>query len=170
MDGVQNQTLSKSGTDSEPQVMSADDILSFNQEQYIGYVAFGGLVPDPDGNAIAIKMTASQFAKNIKVARSTLYDWRNTIPNFWERVAEKRKEVGGKDRLSKVWNGVYMKAAAGNAEAAKLYLANFDPDFRMPMEKVQHEAGNSWASLFKNKPQAIEGEATDESKPDTLPG
>lgn len=111
------------------------------QDEYIAYCAVGGIMPREDG--FGTKMTIEDFSNQLGVNASTLWRWRSTIPDFWERVNEKRKEIGGKSRLTAVWNGVAMKAAAGNAEAAKLYLANFDPNFRMPTEKVEHGVGDS---------------------------
>lgn len=136
------------------------------QDQYIAFVALGGLVPDPDGAAAGRKMTATQLAEALKVDRSTLYDWRTRIPDFWDRVAAKRKELGGRDRVSAVWNGVYLKAATGDAQAAKLFLKNFDENYVDPSTKVEHEIGNSWSALIQAKrakanEAVIEGEVID---------
>ena len=100
-----------------------------------------------------------------------MYYWRKSIPDFWERVAAKRQEIGGKDRLSTVWNGIYLKAAQGNPEAAKLYLANFDPNFRMPMERRETNSGTGFADLVaqklierarnEHKPKVIDVEPSD---------
>lgn len=143
--------------------------LDWRHEQYIAYVAMGGLIPDPDGNNLAVKMTTTQLAARLGVERTTMFYWRKSIPGFWDLVAEKRKELGSKDRLSQVWNGIFMKASAGNAEAAKLYLSNFDPDFRMPMQKVEHEVGDSLAeaiSAARNRRNIIEAEVIDGSTDD----
>lgn len=159
MDALQNQTNPE-----KPKAEESNPVgqLSFAQDQYISFVACGGLIPDADGDATAVKMTATLFAQKVGVARQTLYEWRESIPNFWDLVASRRKELGGKDRLIRVWNGVFLKAASGNAEAAKLYLANFDPDFRMPMQKVEHEAGDTLMEALslarQRNPQLIEGE------------
>lgn len=165
MEVVQNQTKPENAQAESSKVVST---LSPLQLQYIAYTAFGGLIPDMDNSVTAVKMTATEFAKQIGVARQTLYDWRESIPNFWDLVAAKRKEVSGKDRLSNVWNGVYLKAVTGNTEAAKLYLANFDPDFRMPMQKVEHEAGDSLTealTLARQRGNLIEAEVIDEPNP-----
>lgn len=126
----------------------SDFLLSALQDEYISYVAVGGLVPEEDGPGK--RMTAGEFALRAGVERTTLYFWRKSIPGFWDLVNERRKEIGGKDRLSKVWNGIYLKACAGHAEPAKLFLANFDPNFRMPTEKMEHDIGTGMADLIAN--------------------
>lgn len=138
------------------------------EEDYIAFVAVGGLLPSEDG--AATKMTVAQFAQQLNVDPATLWRWRTKIPNFWERVDKKRREIGGRDRLSKVWNGIFLKAASGNPEAAKLYLANFDPNFRMPMQKVEHEAGDSFIDalgMARRRSGAIEAEVVDEPNPES---
>lgn len=164
METGQNKTIIKTPQDKAAETVTREEEISWKHEQYIAYTAFGGLIPDPNGEATAVKMTAGQFADQVGVARQTLYEWRDSIPNFWERVDVKRREMGGKDRLSKVWNGIFLKAASGNAEAAKLYLANFDPNFKMPSQKVEVEAGDMLVdalSLARNRRQVIEGETVD---------
>lgn len=166
MEIAQNKTETKLIQDERDAAVQQAEEASWKHEQYIAYTAFGGLIPDPNGEATAVKMTAQQFADQIGMSRSILYEWRDTIPNFWERVDAKRREMGGKDRLSKVWNGIFLKAASGNAEAAKLYLANFDPNFKMPSQKIEHEAGDSLVdalTLARNRRQVIEGDTVDAS-------
>lgn len=118
------------------------------QDAYIAFVACGGLLPSEGG--AGHKMTATQLAEELKVDPATLWRWRQQIPDFWERVGAKRSEIGGKDRLSAVWNGVFLKAAAGNAECAKIYLKNFDTQYIDPMQKIEHEIGGSWAALLES--------------------
>jgi len=164
MEILQNPTNTNISADESIEPVKEFDELAWKHEQYIAYTAFGGLIPDPNGEAAAVKMTATTFAQQLGVSRQTLYDWRDSVPNFWERVDVKRREVSGRDRLSKVWNGVFLKAASGNAEAAKLYLANFDPNFKMPSQKVEVDATDSLVdalTLARNRRQVIEGETVD---------
>lgn len=120
-------------------------------------------MPD-ENNPAGRRMRLEELAERLDVNPSTLWRWRKTIPNFWELVAAKRKELSGKDRLTNVWNGLYLKAVAGNADAAKLYLANFDPNFKMPTQKVEHEAGDSWVELLRGKDRkVIEGQKVNET-------
>lgn len=134
-------------------VQQPDDgaLLTAQQDYYVSYLALGGLMPAEGG--AGKKVSAGEFATSIGVARETLYYWRKHIPNLWERVAARRAELGGKDRLSQVWNGIFLKAAAGNPQAAALYLANFDPNFRMPTEKIEHNAGGGFMDLLQRMRQ-----------------
>lgn len=164
MEVLQNPTDTKTSQEKPIEAVKVFDEVAWKHEQYIAYTAFGGLIPDPNGEAAAVKMTAQQFADQVGVSRQTLYDWRESITNFWERVDAKRREVSGRDRLSKVWNGIFLKAASGNAEAAKLYLTNFDPNFKMPSQKVEVDASDMLVdalSLARNRRQVIEGETVD---------
>lgn len=139
--------------------------LGWAQDQFVSYTAYGGLIPDEDGEKIAVRLTMSGFAKKVGVSRQSLYAWRESIPGFWDLVAERRKLMGSRDRLTRVWNGVYMKATTGNPEAAKLYLANFDPDFKMPTQKHEVEAGDSLVEaigIARARKATIEGEVVDE--------
>lgn len=156
----QNATPTNTPTDNSSQDVA---LLTPQQEEYVAFIATGGLIPSEDG--AGTKMTAEYFAQQLGVDRVTMWRWRKTIPNFWELVHAKRREIGGKDRLTNVWNGIYLKAAGGNPEAAKLYLANFDPSFRMPMQKVEHEAGDSLVEALgmARRRQIIEGEVVDGS-------
>jgi hypothetical protein len=146
-------------------------MLTPQQDAYVTYCAIGGIMTGEDGTIgniaqdgtqISTKpLSTSKFAAMINVTRQTLWNWQKTIPDFWGRVAERRRVVGSQTRLTKAWNGIWLKACAGNAEAAKLYFANFDPNFRMPTEKVQHETPNSWTALMATKRNVVEGEVVD---------
>lgn len=148
MEALQNPTNISTTTKVDDELVK---LRAFQHDQYVAFVAVGGLIPDPDGEKTAIKMTTGQFAERVGVSRQTLYDWRESIPDFWQKVAEKRKAIGSKERLSNVWNGVYLKAATGNPEAAKLYLANYDDNFRMPTERRETNTGSGFADLVAQK-------------------
>lgn len=170
MDSLQQYTENGVPAQYAENFVNRDDWINWSQEQYIAYTAVGGLIPDKEGKTVAVKMSAETFAKKVGVTRQTLYNWRETIPNFWEKVAAVRRDLGSKERLSQVWNGVYLKAATGNPEAAKLYLANFDPNFRMPMQKVEHEAGDSLVEalgMARKRQQLIEGEVVNDTDQNT---
>lgn len=154
------------------------------QLMYIDYTALGGLITNEAGELGTIgedgefhtgrKANMKDFAQYLGTTRQTLWNWQKSIPGFWDRVAARRKEMGGHYRLQKVWNGVYMKAAAGNPQAAALYLANFGgPDFHMPMQKVEHNLGGGMADLLNQarereriqNNQPIDGEVIDAPAP-----
>ena len=148
------------------------------QDAYITFCAIGGIMTAEDGAAGNVSLTTGelidmkplkvhQFATMMGVTRQTLWNWQTSIPDFWRLVAERRRRIGSEARLTKAWNGIWLKACAGNPEAAKLYFANFDPDFRMPTEKKELDIGEGYAELIsaamqqgliKKKSDAIEGE------------
>jgi hypothetical protein len=150
METVQNQTKTQTQIDSSLTAVAESEeakLLKLRQQQYIDYCAVGGMITDEGGEVKIIKATA--FAAMLGVARQTLYDWQKRIPDFWERVAIRRKELGGNNRIQKVWNGVYLKAAAGDAKCAALWLANFDPDFKMPTQRAELDTGQGLADLLQ---------------------
>lgn len=173
MDDAQNLTDPENKTDNTPTAVQTkpveEPLISIQQDEYIAFVACNGLLPAEDHADLVKKMTALEFAQALGVARETLYAWRKSIPNFWDRVNEKRREIGSKDRLSKVWNGVFLKAASGNPQAAALYLTNFDPNFKMPGAKQEKQGDTGLADLLEmgRKRQlelesgAVEGEVID---------
>jgi len=152
MEDAQNLTDDENKTDTPtlPVQVSPEPIeITPQHDEYIAFVACNGMLPTEDSSELVRKMTASEFAQNLGVARETLYAWRKSIPNFWDRVDQKRREIGGKDRLSKVWNGIYLKAASGNPQAAAIYLANFAPKFVMPGQKAEREGDTGIADLLE---------------------
>lgn len=137
-----------------------EKLLKYQQETYIDYIAMSGVITRETGEIQ--RMTVNEFAAEVGVSVQTLYNWRKSIPAFWDRVNKRRKQLGSQVRLQRVWAALYMRAASGNPQAAAMFLANHDPEFKMPMQKVEHEAGNSWAALARAKPNIIEAEATNE--------
>lgn len=148
-------------SDAIKEKLKAERLLKFQQELYIDYLAVGGFITKENGEIT--RMTVAEFAEKIEVSVQTLYNWRESIPNFWDRVNTRRRKLGSEMRVQRVWAGLYLKAAAGNPKAAAIFLANHDKEFRMPTEKVEHELGNTWASLVRKKSQTLEGEVVDGS-------
>lgn len=154
MNPIQNLTEINEISEVVEQKLEDDKLLTYQQDMWIDYNALGGLVIDDTGNIS--KMTVDDFAARLGVSKQTLYNWRKSIKGFWDRVASQRKTLGSQARTVKVYNGLFLKAAAGNPQAAALFLANHDPNFRMPTEKVQHELGDSWSALIRNKNNVID--------------
>lgn len=135
------------------------DQLNAAHEEWISFCACAGYITLPDGTIQ--KWTVQYLANLLGVHRTTLYDWKKIIPDFWNRVSKRREELGGQHRVNTVYAGLYLKAASGNAEAAKIWLANFDPNFKMPLQRaeVDHRGlGDVIQKARIAKAQAIEGE------------
>jgi hypothetical protein len=146
-------------TKAEISVAEIEDVkqISFKKDQWIDFNALSGWITE--GGAIR-SMTIEEFANTIGVEKRTLYRWRTSIPDFWERVNARRKVLGSETRLQRVWSALYAKAASGNPQAAALYLANHDPDFKMPTQKVENDVGQNLLALVNSarKKKVIEGE------------
>lgn len=156
MDQPQNATPSKS----EIEVVNSPipySQLSYIQRAYVDWKALNGLITDDDGIR---KMTLTELAVALKVDRTTVYRAAEKIPNLWDLVNDRIKELFPQSRLQKVRETWYLKAAKGDFQHMQLFLANFDKDFRMPAQKVEHELGNSWAALLENKRKVIDSEPT----------
>lgn len=153
------------------QKVKAEQLLNWQQQTWVEFNAVGGLLIEADGSFKKSprnpekNYSVQDLANDLDVDRTTLYNWTRSIPDFWGRVQKERKELGSRARVQKVWNGVFLKAAAGNPQAAAMFLANFDDDFRMPMQKVEHEVGSSWSKLMgiaeTNTNKIIEGHVVD---------
>lgn len=170
MDPRQNSALSPTPTD----VSDADPTkkqLTIQQQTWIDYNALNGLVTDnledgidpKTGSAMTLrKMTIQEFAELIGVHRDTLRIWRSAIPNFWQRVNDRRRELAPTARLQLIHEKWYLNALKmKNWPVTEAWLRNFDPEYREPKQKVEHELGNSWMALFEHKRQVIEGEVVD---------
>jgi hypothetical protein len=148
----------------------AEVLLTPQQEAYITYLACGGMIPSEDGGMPATKCTAEQFARNhLGVSRETLYYWRKTIPDLWDRVQQRRKEIGGKDRLSHAWNGIFLATCKGDARSGELYFRHFDPDYKPANFKPTDDTPTGFMDLLQRfrevnaqttKPTVIEAEVT----------
>lgn len=144
--------------------------ITILQQMWVDYRALNGIIIDttnPDENLR--KMTIQEFADSIGVTPPTLYRWQSDIPDFWARVNKRRQELSGQTRLAKMHNVWFTSAMKKGNEGYRdrvLWLANFDPNFRMPAQKVEHEAGNSWTAIAaavqkKRSQEPVEGEIVD---------
>lgn len=135
--------------------IAEDTPLTLQQQTWIDYNAVGGLISEVDGNFRMSpsnpkkKFSVQDLADELAVTRDTLYYWSRSIPKFKERVAARRKEINSETRVTQVWNGLYLKGRGGNARAAAIYLANHDPNFVMPTQKVEHDATGGIADLLE---------------------
>jgi len=149
MEAIQSSTNDKSVT-----LVTSAIINDPRYAVLVDFKALGGLITDEEGGMQ--KQSMQWLADLLSVDRQTLYNWMK-IPNFWNLVNERRREISPKGRLAAVHNTWYLKAVKGEFQFLQLWLANFDPNFRMPTQEVKVEAGNSWAALIdKRKNDIIE--------------
>jgi hypothetical protein len=95
-------------------------ILTPQQQAWIDFCATAGMSIDEEGNPK--KIAAEELAKMLGVSRSTLYDWRDRIPGFWQLVATRRDEIYSQSRMSLVYKAVFHKAVKGDIAAANLLM------------------------------------------------
>ena len=154
MDSLQNFTNSPAKT--EEQVNQEFELLKLKQQKWIDFCALGGLLTDDDGKLNP--MTISQFSTLLGVSRQTLYDWKKLIPDFNDRVKQRTIELGGSPaRIAKVYNGLFLKASAGNSEAAKLWLQAF-AGWKPPKKEIDIEHNFGLADLVSKKKALIDQE------------
>jgi hypothetical protein len=145
--------------------------LTPQQQAWIDYKALSGIVYEND---MMRKMTVEEFATRVGVHRDTLYAWRNQIPNFWQRVDERRRELGATEWLVKMHEKWKIKALAfDNWQISEAWLINFDSSYKTPKLKVEHELGDSMAdalNLARERSRQIgsiqEGEVVDVQQTD----
>lgn len=159
MDDPQNSPNTVMANSTETKTLG---LLSLKQEEWVSYCAVGGLITTEDG-AIR-KMSISDFAIQLGVDRKTLTNWKTSIPNFWERVDARRRELFSRSRIAVVWNGLFLRAAKGDAEQAKIILSHY-ADWQPPSQKHEVQIGGliDLARLAEQE-NVIEGETVDESK------
>lgn len=95
--------------------------LDPRKQALIDFVATGGMVID-DLQDRPTKLTAEDLANKLGVDRRTLYRWRDSMPNFWDLVTERRNEIYNRSRMTKVYNAVFNKAIKGDIAAANLLM------------------------------------------------
>ena len=137
--------------------------INLQQLQYVDFVALGGLLTDESGEFRT--MTTREFADQVGVSRNTLYTWQKTIPDFWEKVRIRRLEITKRTRATKVYNGLFLKAARGDPAAVKLWSEIFD-NYQPPAQKHEVSIGGlaDLAKIAEQK-KIIEGEAVDGDQP-----
>jgi len=159
--------------------------LTVAQDDFITFVACDGLMVEAGGQLEQINMT--QYANRIGVDRTTLYNWQKSIPDFWPRVTARAAEIFTRKRRMKIYNGLFLRAARGDAAQAALLLSHF-PDaegrtFQPPAQKHEVTASDDVVSLLNQARQrareigvetqleshatAIEGEVVDAPKADS---
>lgn len=154
--------------------------LKLQQELWIDYCAIGGIITEAgfeykrneytgkDVPEIMKRMSVKEFSEKVHVPRSTLYNWNKTIPNFAQRVRERREEIWPLARETALFNRAYSIAMGSNdmrasVDAIRLLTGHFSK-LRLPTQTQEIEfKGQSWAALAARKrAEALEGEVIDE--------
>jgi hypothetical protein len=117
------------------------------QQTLVDFKAVNGYIHAAD-DAVPKKTTMAELARMLNVNPDTLYEWIKKIPNFWGLVNERRKTIGSQERLAKMHHTWYLKALQGSFPHLQLWLANFDPEFRMPTQKLEHDVADSLADAM----------------------
>ncbi len=132
--------------------------LNHVQRAYVDYKAVSGIVTDDDGIR---KMPVEELARQLGCDRKTVYRNRDMVPNFWDLVGARNKQIGNQERLAKMQEVWYLKAIGSGPQAFnyfQLWQANFNPNFRMPTEKIEHDYGNGVLDLISKARKIIDAE------------
>lgn len=133
MSALQNITNTNTNDPEEAgQNVKPTNVLDERKNHYITYVAAHGLSVEEDGTYT--KISAQQFAESIGVSRQALYDWQKSIPDFWELVKIRRKEIFTMNRENAIWRGLMLRALKGDAKQAEMILSHFS-DYTPPTQK-----------------------------------
>jgi hypothetical protein len=135
-----------------------DFVITPQMQAWIDYNAMSGIITDnmeegtdpATGQAKSLrKMPITEFAELIGIHRDTLRNWRTYIPNFWDRVNERRKELAPHARLQNMHERWYLNALKmQNWPLVESWLINFDPGYESPKLKVEHELGDGVADAL----------------------
>lgn len=176
-ENIQNSTNDQNATGVDYQLRPYSE-LTLTQQFVVDYKALNGLItldePEigPDGKQRMFKkMTMTELASKLGVSRDALYKAMNSMSNFWDLVAQRRKELASESRLAVVHEAWFLKAAKGDWQHLNAYLTNFDPNYVPPTQKVEHGLENAGITDVldiirerkRKQAQAIEGEVIDES-------
>jgi hypothetical protein len=144
------------------------ELRNLQHEQWITFVALGGLVTEESESADRSnnirQMPTTEFSTLIGVPRRTLYDWKKSIPDFGERVRQRRYELFSLSRETQLFNRAYLIAMTSKdhksaVEAIKLLLGHFSMlDLPIQRQEIKND-GESWSTLVERKQrEVLEGE------------
>lgn len=146
--------------------------LNLTQRMYVDWKALNGLVYDQSkegSQVVPRKMPLYELAAMCGVTVDAFYQAKASIPNFWELVAERRRELGGQSRLAQVHETWFLEAIGGSWPHMEAYLRNFDPGYKEAKQKVEHDLGEGLADALNIARErqlkahtVVEGEVVDE--------
>lgn len=124
-------------------------VLTYEQQRVADWHAANGMrYWDLDDMGVVKRPSAKMLAEELGISRQTIYDWPRIIPNFREHILEAQFGMIQTNIIA-VWNAVFIKAANGDAKAAEMYLANFDPTFRLPVRQSKLEVqATGWGDII----------------------
>ena len=90
------------------------------QQAWIDFCATAGTIITPEGEVK--KLSGEALAKELGVARGTMYNWQKIIPDFWGLVSERRNEIYAGSRMTLIYKAMFAKAIKGDVAAANLIM------------------------------------------------
>jgi hypothetical protein len=121
-------------------------------ETLIDYRALNGTIIYYDENSQTEsirKMPMEELATALGVTRQSLYDWEKLIPNFWERVRERKQELSSQKRLSLMEDKFFLNAMKWKNPIISIeWMKQHNPNWKDPRFKVEHELGTGFADLI----------------------
>lgn len=134
-------------------------------DKYLTYCALSGHITDEIGSVHA--MGVGDFCRAFNISSSSISRWRQ-MPDFGQRVTDRRLEIVPYARESAAWNRLYMLGIASKdhkaaVEALKLFLGHFS-DLQLPVQRQDIKVEGGWAEILMSAKREgiIEGEIVDE--------
>lgn len=115
---------------------------------FIEWYVSRGLILQADGSLV--HKSAGTLATELGVSRQTLYNWRQTIPDFKKHASEAREALL-QHQIGLVWQGVLQRAIKGDAAQAEMFLATFDTNYISPRQKKTKAAAFDFAALLDDE-------------------
>lgn len=126
-----------------------DFVITPQMQAWIDYNALNGTITDNMESMVIRKMSIIEFAQIINVNRDTLRNWRTYIPNFWERVNERRKELTPRSRLQIMNDRWYIEAMKmKNWALVEAWFRNNDTDYKEAKQKTELNIGDGLADAL----------------------
>ena len=156
------ETKTQIETTTKPQISHGDELLKLHQDEYISFCAVGGVLTSDDGKITTV--TQRDLATRWGVHPNTLTNWKKSIPNFAERVRQRRRELFSAGRETAAWNRLYVIGMTGTGAPAVTALTTILGHFgglEKPVQRADVKVQGSLAELLSNAQKIVEGEVVD---------